>query len=136
MSERRIVLHYPRTLIDQPIVSTLVKKFDLTVNILRASILPDQEGVMVVGLEGTEENVEKGVAWVEEQGVRVQALSVDVVRDDDVCTQCGHCIVVCPTGALRIDDRESQYVIFDTDECIACELCVAACPPRAMKVRL
>lgn len=136
MSEHKIVLHYPRTLIDQPIVSGLIKKFDLTVNILRANILPDQEGLLVVGLEGSDDNVEKGVAWVEEQGVRTQALSRDVVRDEDACTQCGHCITICPSGALRVEDRESQLVIFDSDECIACALCVPACPPRAMKVRL
>ncbi len=135
MGERRVVLHYPRTLIDEPIVSRLVRDFEVTVNILRANITPDQEGVMVVGVEGKPKNIEAGLAWVEEHGVKVQPLELDVVRDEDKCTHCGHCVVVCPTGALRVDDRESQVVVFDSDQCIACELCVAACPPRAMRVR-
>jgi ferredoxin len=135
MPERRVVLHYPRALIDQPIVSRLVRDFDLTINILRANITPDQEGIMVLGVEGEAANVERGLAWAQEQGVRVQPLTLDVVRDEDKCTQCGHCVIVCPTGALRIEDRARQEVVFDADRCIACGLCVPACPPRAMKVR-
>lgn len=135
MAERRVVLHYPRTLIDQPIVSRLIRHYGLEVNILRANITPDQEGVMVVVLEGEPQAIEAGTKWVEEQGVRVQPLELDVVRDENRCTQCGACVVVCPTGALRVEDPESQIVIFDSDRCIACELCVPACPPRAMRVR-
>jgi len=135
MAERRVVLHYPRTLIDQPIVSRLIRHYGLEVNILRANITPDQEGVMVVVLEGEQKAIQEGTRWVEEQGVRVQPLELDVVRDENRCTQCGACVVVCPTGALRVDDRNSQIVVFDSDRCIACELCVPACPPRAMKVQ-
>ncbi len=135
MADRRVVFHYPRTLIDQPIVSRLVRDFGVDVNILRANILPDQEGLMVVVLEGDERRIEEGTEWVKQQGVRVQPLELDVVRDEGKCTQCGACVVVCPTGALRIDDRQAQSVVFDADRCIACELCVPACPPRAMKVR-
>lgn len=90
---------------------------------------------MVVGLEGTEENIESGLVWVEEHGVRTQPLEHDVVRNEERCTHCGHCVVVCPTKALRIEDYQSQKVVFDTDRCVACELCVPACPPRAMRVR-
>ncbi len=135
MAERRVVLHYPRTLIDEPIVSRLVRDFNVTVNIMRANITPHQEGLMVLGIEGEPENIDAGLKWVEEQGVKVQALELDVVREEEKCTHCGHCVIVCPTGALRIDDRRTQVVVFDSDRCIACELCVPACPPRAMRVR-
>jgi ferredoxin len=135
MAERRVVFHYPKTLIDQPIVSGLVRDFGITVNILRANITPEQAGLMVVGLEGSADAIEAGLEWVKKQGVRAQALALDVEYDENRCTQCGHCVVVCPTGALHIQDRKSQRVAFDSDRCIACELCVPACPPRAMRVR-
>ena len=107
MAERRVVMHYPRHLIDQPIVSRLVREFDLTVNILRANITPEQEGLMVVGLEGDEQAIDRAIDWVQSQGVSVQPLELDVVRDDEKCTHCGHCVIICPTGALRVPGRRS-----------------------------
>ena len=133
MEKRRVVLRYPRHLIDVPVVSHLVKNYNLELNILRANITPQSEGLMVVGLEGSEENLRQGLAWVRDQGVAVQPLERDVVRDEDKCTQCGACITICPTDALY-RDPQTQEVFFDSDRCIACELCVPACPPRAMRV--
>ena len=133
MESRRVVLHYPRHLIDVPVVSHLVKNYDLELNILRANITPQSEGLMVVGLAGSEENLRQGLAWVRDQGVAVQPLERDVVRDEDKCTHCGVCITICPTDALY-RDPQTQEVFFDSDRCIACELCVPACPPRAMRV--
>ena len=133
MASQRIVLHFPRHLIDAPIISHLARHYDLEFNILRANITPQSEGLMVVGLEGSEEKLREGLAWVRDQGVAVQPLERDVVRDEDKCTQCGACITICPTEALY-RNPETQEVFFDSDRCIACELCVPACPPFAMRV--
>ncbi len=133
MATARVVFRYPRHLIDQPVVSHIAKTFDLDFNILRASITPESEGLMVLGLEGTPEKLSEALAWAEAQGVSLQPLEKDVVRDDERCTQCGACVVACPTGALS-KDTCTQLVDFDADKCIACELCVPACPPRAMEV--
>ncbi len=133
MATRRVVFHYPKQMIDVPVVSRLIRDFDLEFNILRANITPDAEGIMVLGLEGSEENLRKGLAWVEKQGVTVQPLEKDVVRIEDKCTECGACLTICPTQALY-RDVPTQRVYFDPDRCIACELCVPVCPPRAMAV--
>jgi ferredoxin len=133
MATRRVVFHYPKQMLDVPVVSRLVRDYDLEFNILRANVTPDAEGVMVLGLEGTEENLRKGLAWVQEQGVTVQPLEKDVVRVDEKCNECGLCITICPTAALY-REVETQRVYFDPDRCIACELCVPVCPPRAMMV--
>jgi ferredoxin len=74
------------------------------------------------------------VAYLRSQGVDVQNASQEVRRDDDICTHCGTCTAVCPTGALSIKRPEMQ-VLFDQTKCSICELCVPTCPPRAMKVR-
>ncbi len=133
MATRRVVFHYPEQMIDVPVVSRLARDYDLEFNILRANVTPNAEGVMVLGLEGTEENLRKGLAWVEKQGVTVQPLEKDVVRLEDKCTECGACLTICPTQALY-RDAPTQRVYFDPDRCIACELCVPVCPPRAMAV--
>ncbi|HEY3396875.1 MAG TPA: NIL domain-containing protein [Armatimonadota bacterium] len=133
MPTRRVVFHYPKQMIDVPIVSRLVRDFNLEFNVLRANITPNAEGVMVLGLEGAEEDLQRALAWVEEQGVTVQPLEKDVVREDEKCTECGACLTICPTQALY-REVATQHVYFDSDRCIACELCVPACPPRAMRV--
>ncbi len=43
-----------------------------------------------------------------------------------VCTQCGQCAEVCPTGAIQQNDR-GAYVV-DPDTCIKCMACADVCP--------
>jgi ferredoxin len=133
MAERKVVFHYPSRLLETPIVSTLVRDFNLGFNILRANVTPGAEGLVVLGLEGSPEDLDRGLAWVEAQGVSVQPLNKDVIRVDEKCTECGACLTLCPTAALWRDPA-TQRVEFDADKCIACEICVPACPPRAMQV--
>jgi len=134
MVKKRIVLTFPHKLVDKPIVYKLVKDFDLTFNILQAKIMPNEEGMMVVELEGEKDNYARGVDYLKESGVKIEPLSKEVLRDEDRCTHCGACVTVCPTEALYVD-KKTMKVIFDAEKCIACELCVKACPPRAMIVK-
>lgn len=134
MVKKRIVLTFPHNMVDKPIVYKLVKDFDLTFNILQAKIMPNEEGIMVIELEGKKENYAKGVDYLKESGVKIEPLSKEVLRDEDRCTHCGACVTVCPTEALYVD-KKTMKVIFDAEKCIACELCVKACPPRAMIVK-
>ena len=134
MISRRIVLHFPHRLIDQPIIYLLIKEYDLVFNILLARITPNEEGVMVAELSGEDENYDRGIEYIREQGVIVQLLSQDVNRDERRCSHCGACTTICPTGSLSIPDHKSMEVVFDIEKCVACSLCVAACPSRAMHV--
>ena len=129
---KRIVLRFPRRMVDRPIIYRLVKDYDLEFNILKASITPEQEGLMVLELKGNQAEYDKGVEFLIKAGVKIQSLSQDVTRNEERCTHCGACITVCPTGAFRLDPR--RVVIFDNEKCIACGLCIPACPPRAMEV--
>jgi ferredoxin len=135
MAVHRVVIHYPKHLIDSPLVSKMVRKYNLEFNLLRANITPQSEGLMVLGLEGAEGDIQSALAWARGQGLRVQPLEKDVTRNDERCTQCGACVTICPSKALY-KDAQTQEVRFAPDECIACELCVPVCPPRAMEVRL
>ncbi|MCK9572463.1 MAG: 4Fe-4S binding protein [Candidatus Omnitrophica bacterium] len=133
MVSKRVVLQFTHNLVDQPIVYKLVKEFDLQFNILRASVTPQEEGLMVLEISGNKENYEKGVEYLKSCGVKLQPLSHDVERDEEKCTNCGVCVPICPAQALTVEAK-TRKVIFDSKKCIACELCVKICPPRAMEV--
>ncbi|MCX6349024.1 MAG: NIL domain-containing protein, partial [Candidatus Aureabacteria bacterium] len=45
MITRRVVLHFPSRLVDQPIISRMVREFKLDFNILKASVTPKEEGL-------------------------------------------------------------------------------------------
>jgi len=135
MISKKIVLKFLPKLINKPIVYKLVKDFDLVFNILRARITPEEEGELVIELQGSKQNYAEGIKYLKNLGVKIQPLSQDVTRDEVRCTHCGACVTICPTGSLYLD-KESMQVIFDVEKCIACELCVKGCPPRAMKVKL
>jgi Fe-S-cluster-containing hydrogenase component 2 len=50
-----------------------------------------------------------------------------------VCTQCGDCAKVCPTEAIKLNEKGAYYV--DFPECNLCEACVPECPEDVMFVR-
>ena len=130
---KRIVLHFPSRLVEQPIVYRLIKDYDLEFNIMKASIIPDEEGLMVIELRGEQADYDKGIEYLNKTGVRIQSLGQNVLRNETSCTHCGACITICPTGAFELDPI-TRYVSFNDDKCIACGLCLKACPPRAMEL--
>lgn len=130
---RRIVLHFPKRITNQPIVYKLAKNFDLEFNIIKALVTPGEEGLLVMELTGEQRNYDKGLKYLTEAGVRIQSLSQDVVRNEARCTHCGACITLCPTGAFTLEPG-TRKVIFDDSKCVVCELCIKACPPRAMEL--
>jgi ferredoxin len=133
MISKKIVLHFPHRLVDQPIVYRLVKEYDLQFNILKAFVTPQEEGLLVLELTGKKENFNKGIEYLQSCGVKIQPLSQDVIRNENKCTDCGVCVPICPANALVVDP-ETRKVTFHNKKCIACELCVKICPTRAMEV--
>ncbi|HUM17931.1 MAG TPA: NIL domain-containing protein [Candidatus Nitrosotalea sp.] len=74
----RVRLTFPAELVQKPLIYHLVKDFDLVTNIRRAEVRSDH-GWCVLELEGPEEQLEQGVAWLERQGVAVNPIARDVV---------------------------------------------------------
>ena len=134
MYSKILILRFPKTEVEKPIVCYLSKDFDLTFNILNASILPRKEGVMVLELSGSRKDFKEGVKYLKQRGVHVLNASQEIKRINKRCTHCGACTAVCPTHALSIK-RPEMSVDFNQKKCSVCELCVAACPTRAMEVR-
>jgi ferredoxin len=133
MYSKILSLRFPKRIVNEPIAVNLVKKFDLSFNILKATIYPRREGLMVLELSGHRKNFQRGVLYLKSLGIKVESIAQDIKRDEEKCFQCGACTAVCPTGALHIK-RPEMAVLFESERCSACELCVSACPARAMEV--
>lgn len=134
MYAKILLLRFPKTAVHKPIVCNLAREYDLTFNILNATVLPRKEGVMVLEVSGSRKNFNEGVAYLKNQGVTVQNASQEMKRLKKKCTHCGACTAVCPTGALTIQ-RPEMSVEFIQQKCSICELCVPVCPTRAMVLR-
>jgi len=130
---RRIVLHFPPLVTGQPVVYRLARDYDLMFNILRASVSPGQEGLLVLELTGERANYDRGIQFLRDTGIQIQPLSQDVLRDESRCTHCGACVTVCPADAFTRNPK-TQEIAFDHNRCVLCGLCVKACPPHAMSI--
>ena len=134
MTSQKIVLHFPRKIVNQPVIWTLIKEYDLECSILKANITPSEEGLMVLELKGNNDNYKLGIDFLTELGLKIQPLSQDIIKNKERCIDCGVCIPVCPTGALEADPK-TRKVSFNDSKCVVCEFCVKVCPFKAMEVR-
>ncbi|MHC4251971.1 MAG: 4Fe-4S binding protein [Planctomycetota bacterium] len=133
MANGKYVFKFPARLVEHPTASELVRDYQVIVNILRARVEPDEEGMLVVELTGEEKNIDAGLEYVKGLGVEVESLSKDITWHEDLCTECTACRSVCPTDALSTGE-EDMAVSFDQSKCIACELCIPACPYGAVEI--
>jgi len=132
---RNYYIRYPKDISDKPVIYRLIKEYDVEVNILRADILPQREGILIIEMAGTKSNIADSLAYLEKLGVGIERLASRIRRDDERCFQCGACTGVCPVGALSIR-RPDMAVIFDAEKCTGCSQCVLICPVRAMEMSL
>jgi ferredoxin len=128
-------LRFPKQTSDKPVIYHLVKHHEVEVNILRAEILPQREGVMILELTGTKHNVKEALSYLDGLGVHTERLAAKVSRDEQRCFQCGVCTGVCPVGALTLRQKD-MAVLFDAEKCTGCGQCVLICSVRAMELSL
>ena len=135
MIKRKLVLHFPKEKIEEPVIWKLVKEYDIVFNLLKAKVdLEKGIGILVLELSGEDENYAQGIEYLESLGIKLQPLEKDINMDEDKCTDCSACVVHCPTGALYVKDRKTMEVGFDKEKCIACEACIPVCPVKAMSL--
>lgn len=73
MTKRRAMFSFNEEQIREPIIHNLGQQFNITTNIRRAD-LSENEGWIVLELEGDENDIEQGIAWVTSKGVRVESV--------------------------------------------------------------
>jgi len=71
MSDQIYRLIYPASLISVPIINQLIRQFDITVNIIKAQITPE-EGWVEVQLAGNPMVIEDAITWLKAQGIEVE----------------------------------------------------------------
>ncbi len=79
MVTRQVMFTFPQEMIREPIIYNLGHQFRVVTNIRRADISEDK-GWVVLELEGEEEDIEQGIAWVMSKGVRVDPVVGDIVE--------------------------------------------------------
>jgi len=135
MKKVRVVLSFPPSRVEDPVIYHLIKDHGLTVNILRATIDPGKQGRMVVEMSGEEAEVSAGLNYLEGVEVKVEPLAEEIMHLQERCMNCTACVPHCPTGALDVN-RENWFVSYDSSKCVVCLSCIEACPYKAMEIRL
>ena len=79
MAKRRVKLTFPQELIKEPLIYELGRKFEIVTNVRRADVR-EAMGWVVLELEGDEGEIDRGIDWVIEAGIRVDPISGDVVE--------------------------------------------------------
>ena len=79
MAKRQVMFTFPEELVREPIIYNLGLQFKVVTNIRRADVSEDK-GWVVLELEGEEEDIEQGIAWVTSRGVRVDPVVGDIVE--------------------------------------------------------
>ena len=122
-----MVLRFPADTVNEPITYTLIKEYDVLINILNADITHGKEGNLLIEMAGQEENVNEAVVYLESKQVELSPVIKTILFKEEACIHCGACSSVCFPGALNMDP-DSRKLQFSPDQCVACELCIKACP--------
>lgn len=75
MQTRKVKLDYPLERVQEPVVSYLVKKFDVAPNVLAANIDARKGGWMLLELQGEAAQIDAALEWVRSQGIAVQLVA-------------------------------------------------------------
>lgn len=125
---RRIILAFPKFVAGQPIITELIRTYELQVNIYRASVTPNEEGYIAIDITGEESQIDEGLEFIQSFQVNVHLTMNSLLWDKTKCTGCGNCVPHCPTGALHVTNQRSRAINFDGGKCIECLSCIGNCP--------
>lgn len=125
--KKRLLLTFPANRVEAPIVYHLVKDYDVLVNILNADITPGREGLLLVELKASFENMNRAEEYMLNLNIRISPAMKSIILREEECIHCGSCTAVCFSDAL-VMNLSNRKLIFTPEKCIACELCLKACP--------
>ena len=79
MAKMRVKFTFPPEQIREPVIWEVGKRFDLKTNIRRADVQSDIAWA-VLELDGEKDDLEQGLKWVEEIGVRVDPIEDSIIE--------------------------------------------------------
>ncbi len=130
---KKLVLSFPVDATDRSLTYDLVKRYDIRINILKAEIEAGKSGKLLVELEAEEEQLEKGITYLEENSVTVSPLASKISYDKSRCINCGNCASACFSHALTIG-APGWELQFNPEKCIVCKLCLKSCPLKLFRI--
>jgi len=77
MPKSKVILTFEEGAIKEPIIHNLGQQFRILTNIRQAN-LSESQGWVILELEGEEEDIEQGIAWVTSRGVKVDPVVGDI----------------------------------------------------------
>lgn len=128
MIKKKVYLYFPKSETDKPIIYQLIKEYNLIVNIYRAKVTPEEEGYLSLEISGSQADMDKAFAYLNEFDVQIRVGNTGLVWDEERCAHCGNCVVHCPTGALDFVNKANRQVGFDDAKCVECLACIPNCP--------
>ena len=79
MGRRRVKLIFGPEMVKEPVIYQLGRKFDIVTNIRRADVTRDQ-GWVLLEISGEPDELDRGVAYLQAQGVDVEPAEGDLVE--------------------------------------------------------
>lgn len=79
MAKKAITLTFPQDLIKEPVIFRMARDFDIMPNIRKAKV-DKTVGEVVLELEGSPGNLEKGIAYLVKMGVKVEPVPGDIIE--------------------------------------------------------
>ncbi len=70
MVTQSLRLNYPQTLARRPVITQLIRKFDVTVNILQAQMTLD-EAWLEIALSAEQAEFDRALDWLKQEGITV-----------------------------------------------------------------
>jgi len=123
MIKKRYILNFPPQSGDKAFTYHLVKDYDIRINILKAEVYPGKRGSLLLELQGTKENIEKGVEYIKSHKITCESLDKRIRWKQEKCF----------AGALTMN-KKSWELEFDKSKCVVCELCIPACPLNLFEI--
>ena len=71
MTDQVVRLIYPEAMLSVPVINQLIRKYELTVNILRAQIGGEDRWLEIL-LAGNPVIIDEAIEWLRQQGIQVQ----------------------------------------------------------------
>ncbi|RLI25129.1 MAG: [Fe-S]-binding protein [Candidatus Hecatellales archaeon] len=126
----KIKILYTHERVKHPVLSTVILKTGVPLNILEASISPSR-GELVVDVPASGDQLKAVIEALKAEGVEVRELGPTIEVDEEKCVLCGACVSPCPTGAITLTMERLEI---DEQLCIRCKACVIACPFKALSM--
>ena len=77
--KQRLWLMFPTKLITRPVLWELGRKFEVVTNVRQASVT-DEIGLVSLSIEGEREELKKSIRWLEELGVKVEPVEINIIE--------------------------------------------------------